>query len=124
VSLAQTWVTFVWHGTRHAVPAARVTAIVDRPALGPLPAPLRGVAAMLAYGGELCPVVSTPEAGEDASVLVCLGEDGNVALRVGNPIRVETADDDGAPPQFSEEPLPLLDVSQLIEVQPEESAPC
>lgn len=125
MSLERTWVTFVWHGARAALPAKAVTAIVDRPALGPLPTPLANVAAMLAYGGELCPVIATPEASADAPVLVCLDAAGNVALRVGEPVRVENGEpQDNGTVVIDKIAVAVLNIANLVAHDMQEVRPC
>lgn len=86
-------VTFYWDGAPVALPSANVTALVDAPAIGPLPVKFGQIERAMAYGNDLYPLVDDPKLDEGrnsfVTVVVSDGEDGKLALRVDSDVKVE-----------------------------------
>lgn len=89
-------VTFYWDGAPVALPSTNVTALVDAPAIGPLPVKFGQIEWAMAYGNDLYPLIDDPklDVGRSSFVTVVVtdGEDGKLALRVDSDVKVESGE--------------------------------
>lgn len=113
------WLAFPWQNSWAAIAAGEVQAVLDDPVYGPAPSTSVPWRRLLAWRGELCPVLEDPAlpdstTGREAAI-VLIDPHGTLALRVSGPPRPVEGDAIDGILESEFGPIPVWTRSGLLE---------
>ncbi len=113
------WLTFPWQDGQAALAVSEVQAVLDDPVYGSSPWPEGPWRRLLAWRGELCPVIEDPglaaEPGPREAALVLVHHEGALALRIAAPPRLVEGTAGAGILETDAGPLPVWTRTALLE---------